>query len=96
MPRKRSSARRRRITGVEEWQLNYILTGERPSKDEEGINPFVELVFISARPGEPDCRHGGNTTWFELWGQVKDDPLVIEWQKKHGKTYAERLLEAQT
>lgn len=92
MPRKRSSTRKRRIPGLEEWQLTYLLTGERPAKDTEGVNPFMELIFVHARPGDPACRHGKGLTWFEAWEQFGDDPLIQQWKLENGETFAEQKL----
>ena len=95
MPRKRRNTRRRRIEGLEDWQVEYLLTGKRPAKGEDGINPFKELIFVFARPGDPPCRHGDNLTWFQAWENFKNDPLIQQWRKENGKPYAEELLEEQ-
>jgi hypothetical protein len=33
MPKKRSSVRRKRVQGVEDWQLDHILTGDDPEPE---------------------------------------------------------------
>ena len=78
--------------------MDFLLTGESPTPEQvkaEGINPFYALIFCTANPHDHECRLGTGEVWFQAWERIKETPLVIKWRKKHGKSYAEHLLEDQ-
>jgi len=94
MARKKTTIRKRGNVGIEQWKLDFLLSGEEPEEpQEQGINPFEVIVFCGADPNDPPCRHGAVEPWFRAWEKVKDDPYIEQWREKHGKAYAESLLE---
>lgn len=87
--------RRSKIETIQDWQLQFLLTGAAPANpQEQGLNPFEVLTFCGADPNEDHCRFGNVDPWFNIWRKIRNSDYVQEWAKKNGMPYAEKLLEA--
>jgi len=53
---------------------------------------FEAFSFMFSLPNEPCTRHGNTTPWFELWPEIKNEAVVKEWRKTHGRAFAETEL----
>lgn len=89
MPKRKPGPNEPVIDDIPQWKITYLLEGKKPP-----FQTFETLIFCGAqRYHHTNRSNKRHEAWYQLWQRIKDEPVVKEWKRKHGKTFAERIIE---